>query len=295
MRKAIILGSAGYFGCTLSAHLVEAGYQIHTPDIVNGNRVDLTDASRLENVNWDVDAVFVMAGRIGNLGQFDDHAATMDANQGILANILSAIARSNHRPHVIFPSTRLVYDGCADAIPENGAQLARSVYAASKIACEALLQAFGNFYEIPYTVLRLCVAFGGARNQMTSRGTVGMFLNQIQSTGKVRIYGDGSQWRSFTHVADFVRYCDAVVQAPNCMAQIYNVPGEDLTLAQAAQSLCARFGAQLEHVPWPVNSLKLESGSTRFDGSALVHDTGLHPQYGFRDWVANATLDRPSA
>jgi UDP-glucose 4-epimerase len=286
--KCLLLGASGYLGRHLGAALQAEGHDVvacASPRAATGARLDLADRAAVDALDWKVDVVYLMAGATGTGASFADFERFVKANQLGLLNVLESIRQSGHRPRVVFPSTRLVYAGAAQALAETAALQPRTVYAVSKISGEQLLQAYAQAFGMPYTVFRVCVPYGNSQGGRYAYGTVGNFIQQAVDTGCIRLYGDGSLRRSFTHVDDV---CRVIVQASvraDCADEIFNVPGEDFSLLEAAQLIAARLQAQVECVPWPAFERQIESGSTVFDGSKLLARLPGVMTHRMADWV----------
>ena len=285
--KCLVLGASGYLGSHLAHALRAEGHDVRTvartgPD---GAPVDVGNFSSLQALDWDVDSVCMFAGVTGTTASFTQYPNFITGNQLALLNVLECIQQSGHRPRLVFPSTRLVYKGSDQALHETDAQEARTVYAASKIACELHLQAYANAYAIPYTVFRVCVPYGNALGGRYSYGTVGNFIQQAFDSSRIRLYGDGSLRRTFTHVEDICRAIVLGMARDDFANQVFNLPGEDLSLLQAAQMIAARLDACIELTAWPALDQRIESGSTVFDGSRLETRLPGLLQHSFGRWV----------
>lgn len=285
--KCLVIGAAGYLGRHLAPALQAAGHDV-TCVARNGQAglsADVGDLASLQALDWDVDRVFHFAGVTGTTASFSDFQAFVAGNQIGLLNVLDCIRRSGHRPRVVFPSTRLVYKGSERPLPEGAELEARTVYAASKIASELQLQAFAQAFGIPFTVFRICVPYGNSQGGRYSYGTVGSFIQQAFDTGRVRLYGDGRLRRTFTHVDDICRAIVGGAERTDFENEIFNIPGEDLSLLEAAGQIAMQSGATIELAPWPEFDLRIESGSTVFDGTKL---SALLPQptpQTMRAWI----------
>jgi UDP-glucose 4-epimerase len=285
--KCLVLGAGGYLGSHLLQALRSAGHDVRAVarTAAGGAVVDLAEPGSLQALDWAVDAVFMFAGVTGTAASFTESHKFIGGNQTALLNVLDGIRQSGHRPRVVFPSTRLVYKGSEQTLPESAELQARTVYAASKIACELLLQAYANAFDIPYTVYRICVPYGNTLGGRVSYGTVGNFVQQAQDSGRIRLYGDGSLRRTFIHVDDICRALVLGAAREDCANQIFNLPGEDLSLLQAASLIATRLGAGIELAPWPAFDERIESGSTVFDGSRLEARLPGLVQQSFGRWV----------
>jgi len=287
--KCLVIGAAGYLGRHLAPALRAAGHEVSS--VARGGqaglRVDVSDLKSLQSLDWDVDRVFLFAGVTGTTASFTDYQTSVVGNQIGLLNVLDCIRQSGHRPRVMFPSTRLVYKGSELPLPETAELQAKTVYAASKIACELHLQAYALAFGIPFTVFRICVPYGNAQGERYSYGTVGNFIQQALDTGRIRLYGDGSLRRTFTHVDDICRAILLGSVREDFENDVFNIPGEDLSLLQAAGLIATQLQATIELAPWPDFDARIESGSTVFDGAKLSTRLPLLTQRKISEWVTS--------
>lgn len=270
--KCLVLGSGGYVGRHLVAALRAKGHRVSIAGSragPAGSQVDIGDARTLAQVDWAVDVVFLLAGVTGTTASFNNHEAYVRGNEIGLLNVLESIRLSRRRPRLVFPSSRLVYKGSDLPLRETAELEARTIYAANKIACEFHLRAFSNAFDIPYTIFRICVPYGNSQSSEYSFGTVGNFIKQASETGRITLYGDGSQRRTFTHIDDLCNVMAVASGSADFENGTFNVSGDDLSLLQAAEVIGARLGAAIAFTPWPRFDLRIESGSTVFDGSKI--------------------------
>lgn len=287
--KCLVIGASGYLGSHLVQALRAGGHEVGAASRSGqaGLKADACDPKSLQALDWAVDTVFLMAGVTGTTASFTQYQNFVNGNQIGLLNVLDAIRQSGHRPRVVFPSTRLVYKGADHPLPETARLEARTVYAASKIACELMLQAYAQAFGIGYTVFRVCVPYGNSLGGRYSYGTVGNFIQQAQDTGRIRLYGDGGLRRTFTHVDDI---CSAIVLGSlreDFTNEVFNIAGEDLSLLQAAGLIATRLQAAIELAPWPEFDLRIESGSTVFDGSKLSSRLPTNMPRTMGEWVTS--------
>ena len=271
--KCLILGAGGYLGRHLAATLRENGHDVVAYGSLRSsleNRLDVSDFESLSQLDWNVDAVFLLAGVTGTSASFANFATFINVNDIGVLNVLESLRQSGSRPRVVFPSTRLVYAGSDRPITETSALEAKTIYAASKMSCELYLKAYANAFQIPFTILRIGVPYGNTHGEQYSFGTVGAFIKQAVDAGGIRLYGDGHLRRTFTHIDDV---CRAIVMSSTHAEfenEVVNVPGEDLSLLEAAELIAAQLNATITFTPWPTFDHSVESGSTVFDGRKFL-------------------------
>lgn len=272
--KVAIIGANGYIGKHLAFYLKRMGmtpmcYDIQEEERENYNAVDLTDKESVKDIDLNVDNIFMFAGLTGTYAGFDKYETYNAINEIGLLNLLDAIRKSEYRPKVIFPSTRLVYKGVDKALKEGDEKETKTIYSVNKIACEGLLQAYKASFDIPYSVFRICIPYGNLLSTDYSFGTIGFFINQASAGKSITLYGGGKIKRTFTHMEDL---CYQVVEAafnPNSNGEIYNIGGETYSLREAAEIIAARFGTNVVDVPWPDKDLRIESDHTYFDDTKI--------------------------
>lgn len=274
MTKCAVIGGKGYIGKHLAFYLKGRGMDVKTYDVVSDDeecyqQVDMTDADSVSMVDLNVDFIFMFAGLTGTYAGFDAYEKYVNINEIALLNLLNAIRKSDYRPKVIFPSTRLVYKGYDKPLKEEDEKESKTIYAANKLACEGYLQAYRDSFDIPYTVFRICIPYGNLLSSDYSFGTVGFFIKQAKAGNDITLYGGGSIKRTFTHMEDL---CYQIVEGAlrkESDGQIYNVGGETLSLRQAAEIVAAKFGTNVVGVPWPERDLRIESNHTYFNDTKI--------------------------
>ena len=150
-------------------------------------------------------------------------------NENILVtfNLLEA-ARKADVDAFVFASSSTVY-GETNVIPtpEDHPKRPISVYGASKLACEALIETYHRLYGIKTLSLRYANIVGP---RMT-HGVIVDFIRKLRANPKeLEILGDGTQKKSYLHVKDAV---DATLHLFNKLldgefsCEAFNVGSED--------------------------------------------------------------------
>ena len=278
--RCSIIGGKGYIGKHIEFFLKQRGIFPMVYDVLDSNddsnyrKIDLTSPASVKEIDLNVDYLFMFAGLTGTYAGFDNYQKYITINEMTLLNLLDAIRKSDYRPKVIFPSTRLVYKGYDKPLKEEDEKESKTIYAANKIACEGFLQAYHDSFDIPYTIFRICLPYGNLLSSDYSYGTIGFFIKQAEAGKDITLYGGGTIKRTFTHIEDL---CYQIIEGafhPESNGQIYNVGGETLSLYEAADIVTRKYGTKITSVPWPEKDLRIESNHTYFDDSkiqALLH------------------------
>ena len=272
--KTAIIGANGYIGKHLAFYLLQMGitpmcYDIQDEERENYKKVDLINKESVKDIDLNVDYIFMFAGLTGTYVGFDKYETYVNINEIGLLNLLDAIRNSEYRPKIIFPSTRLVYKGVDKPLKEEDEKEAKTLYAINKQACEGILYAYKQSFDIPYTVFRICIPYGNLLSTDYSFGTVGFFIKQAKAGKDITLYGGGDIKRTFTHMEDICYQIVYGAMKEESNGEIYNIGGQTLSLRQAAEIIAAQFGTNVVAVPWPERDLRIESDHTYFDDTKI--------------------------
>jgi nucleoside-diphosphate-sugar epimerase len=186
-------------------------------------------------------------------------------------------------PRVVWASSSSVY-GDAEAYPTIVGVTPtspRSPYGATKRACEDLAEIY-RIGGLSTVGLRYFTVYGPRqRPDMAMR----RLCERLMDGGAFPMFGDGSQSRDFTHVADAVEGTFLAAIAPEPDA-IYNIGGgEEATLAQVIAILedLAGESVALDRMGVQTGDVKRTSADTTRARATL----GWTPTVGLRDGLAS--------
>ena len=294
-NRIAILGANGYLGSHVCNALVEQGHSVTaygTSELPNPNipeevpyvQFDICNKNSF-SLDHSFDFVYLFSGLTGTNVSFKNYRAFVEVNEIGLLNVLDKLTELAVKPRIIFPSTRLVYEGSDDALSEEATKEAKTIYAANKLNCERLLKVYHDMAQIPYTIFRICVPFGNVLDENYSYGTMGFFLGKAKKGEPITLFGDGSLKRTFTHVSDL---CHQLIEAsmnPLSINECYNTAGETFSLLEAATLVASKYTVPIEFVPWPEEALKIESGHTVFDSSKIEQILSNPLKEQLHEWI----------
>ena len=213
MKKIAVTGGAGFIGSNLVERLLSKGHEITVVDDlstglksnldltkVTFHEISLTDRDALAKAVSGVDAIVHLGARGSVPRSLKNPIATHDVNATGTLNVLEA-ARTNGA-QVIFSSSSSVY-GRNGQLPKDESMWLSPLtpYAASKLAAEGYVQAYGAAYEVPVTLLRFFNVFGPKqRPDHEYAAVLPKWIWKAMNNEAIDVYGDGSQTRDFTYV-----------------------------------------------------------------------------------------------
>ncbi len=296
-EEVILLGADGYLG----RHVGQVLKQNERPFLAVGRRevsvdhhepyltASLSDLRSLVPALQAARFIYFFAGRTGTLDGFDRPDEFLNTNERGLLHLLNLIRQTDNRPRLVFPSTRLVYEGDSSRpLPENAPKHCRTIYAMNKLAGESYLRMYADLYGLPYTVFRICVPFGNSMPENNSYGTIHQFVAKARKGENLTIFGEGEQRRTLVHVEDLARIILEASHLLETKNSIFNVGGSDtLTITQVACKIAKQFGVDVTHIPWPETQQHIETGDTVFDDALLRQMYEPLYKWSFGRWVAN--------
>lgn len=295
-RKITIIGANSYIARNM-IHLLrnhQDQYELFLYDIQNRHFdaeetyecVNVLLEEDLNRVRLDVDAVYLFSGITGSEAGFKNYRSFVEINELPLLGLLNLYRKKESEAKLIFPSTRLVYQGSDELLSESGTKRCNSVYAINKYACEQYLELYQKAFDIRYAIFRICVPYGTLVVGASSYGTAEFMQKQAASEGCITLYGDGSVRRTVTHIEDLCKILIAGGLNEYCLNDVYNIGGENYSLLDMARTIARYQKVDIQTIPWPQLAGRIESGSTVFDSGKLDHILHPHYQHTFEKWCA---------
>ncbi len=228
--KICITGATGLIGRSLLAHLNgEKGLSItaltrtlHATGqegaakgaAVRWMRCDLGSIRDCEAAVEDQDVVVHLAHTNSPLTSDRDMPSDALLNLVPTLNLLQAIQRTGHRPHVIYPSSGGgVYGVSSSNTPfrEEQACQPNSSYGIQKLAAEHYLRLGAERGYLTATILRIANAYGWLLSPERQQGFIGTALYQALNGCPVRIFGNPRNVRDYVHIEDVLRALRIVI------------------------------------------------------------------------------------
>jgi UDP-glucuronate 4-epimerase len=255
------------------------------------HRLDLTDrdgVAGLFDAEPRIDRVVHLGAQAGVRWSLEAPFAYTDANvTGHLA-ILEAMRRAGPRiRHCVYASTSSVYGAREDGPfrESDATDHPASLYAATKIAGEAMSAAYAALYRLPLTGLRFFTVYGPwGRPDMA----YWLFTEAMLKGEPIRLFNEGRMRRDFTYVEDIVAGILAALDhaPPPGTHRLYNIgnsrPEALLDLVAILEELLGAR-AQRELLPMQAGDVP----ATFADVSAMERDFGWRPTTELRTGLAH--------
>jgi len=269
MAQVLVTGGAGFIGSHLVEALLAAGHRVRVADDLSTGRrenldavagrvellvADLADPDAARRAVEGCELVFHQAARPSVPYSLENPAGTHAAGATAALNVLEAARRAGAR-RVVLASSSSVYGETGEPVNRETAPPAPlSPYGATKAAGELYAVAYRRAFGLETVVLRYFNVYG-PRQPVDSpyAAVVPKFLRLAASGEPLPVYGDGTQSRDFTHVADVVEANLLAATAPAGAAagEILNVAaGRATTVLDLVGAIGEVFGREcaVEHL-----------------------------------------------
>jgi UDP-glucose 4-epimerase len=221
MERVVVTGASGFVGSTLVDRLLLEGFEVVGLDnhktgtprnlisaLKNKNftfhKIDLKNEVRtLAMYLKNTKRVFHLSANADIRFGAEDPYRDFQQNTQVTMDLLGCM-KENDVKEIVFASTGSIYgESHQIPTPENAPfPIQTSLYGASKLACEGLIQAFSSTYGFKSTIFRF-VSILGPRY---SHGHVIDFYHQLIANPKeLKVLGNGFQTKSYLHVEDCIQ------------------------------------------------------------------------------------------
>jgi UDP-glucose 4-epimerase len=272
--RVLVTGGAGFVGSHLAEGLVGSGYAVRVlDDLATGSRdnlhhlthqIELLEASILDTealrrAMAGVEVVFHEAAIPSVPRSVRNPAISNEVNVTGTLNVLIAARDAGVR--------RLVYAGSSSAYGASPALAASpdgrrvetmptrpmSPYAVAKLAGEQYCQVFAGIYGLETVCLRYFNVFGPRQDPNSEYAAViPRFITALMEGHALTIFGDGTQSRDFTYVANVVAANLLAMTAPSVSEETINIGcGRQTSLNELVRQLGEIAGTEprIEYLP----------------------------------------------
>lgn len=271
---ALVTGGAGFIGSHLVDGLIAHGWAaVALDDLSTGSNRNIRhllddprfrfvqgsvlDAPLVDSLVSESDVVFHLAAAVGVQLIVDRPLQSLLTNIRGTEVVLEAAER--HRVKTLLSSTSEIYGKSQngpfkedDDRVLGSPRTLRWSYSTSKAVDEILAYVYFKDRGLPTVVARLFNTIGPRQT-----GHYGMvaprFIDQALRGESLTVYGDGTQSRSFTDVADVVDACIRLVAEPKAEGGVFNVAGQsEITITDLAKLIIemTRSKSTLVYVPY---------------------------------------------
>jgi UDP-glucose 4-epimerase len=299
-RRVLVTGGAGFVGSHLIEELVARGAAVTVVDnLCTGHMDNLAPVDeKLDFRTFDLrhddlrallaerqfDVLFHLAANAYVPPSFENPRWDFETNAVATFELLEAVREASPETKIVYTSTAAVYgEGSSVPFRETDPTVPVSPYGISKLAAERYISIYARLYGLRTTVARLFPIHGP---RLRKQVVYDLLCRLREDPNELFIYGDGSQIRDLTHVANYVEGILLLAERAPWRGEAYNVSAENpVSIADLAGALCELLG---------VTPRFAYSGDVRpGDANLMCADTtrlkalGYRSRMGFREGLAD--------
>jgi UDP-glucose 4-epimerase len=315
-RRILITGGAGFIGSHLADSLLARGERVvllddfstgrrDTVEHLQGNPdVELVEGSTLDAELVDdlvkaTDGTLHLASAVGVQLIVSSPLSSLLGNVRGTDNVFASAVR--HGKRLLFTSTSEVYGkNSAGPLDEDADRIlgsafkSRWAYAMAKGFGEALAHGYYRDCKAEVIVARLFNTVG-PRQTATYGMVLPRFVRQALDGEDLTVYGNGTQTRCFTHVADTVQALLLLLDSDDAVGQLYNVGSQtEVPVIELARRVIDATGStsKVELIPYEeaYGEGFEELGRRKPETRAIRELTGWEPTRSVDDAIADVIM-----
>lgn len=255
----IVTGCAGFIGSNLVDRLLKStkNFVIGIDNCSTGNdkflkkanksknfkfiKADLLNLNKLKNLFKGGDIVFHLAANADVRYGVNNPRKDLEQNTIATQNVLEAM-KINNIKKIVFSSTGSVY-GEASIIPtpeDSPFPIQTSFYGASKVACEGLISAYCEGFNMQGYIFRFVSILG----ERYTHGHVFDFYKKLKKNPKrLAVLGNGKQRKSYLYVHDCIDAIFLSLKKSDEKLNIFNLGLNDYCeVDQSVKWICNELG-----------------------------------------------------
>ena len=300
--KFLVTGGAGFIGSNIVEALLEKGHSVRILDNFSTGRRENIDEFKndIELVEGDIRSYHIVKQAVNGIEMIlheaalpsvprsiNDPITSNEVNVGGTLNILDA-AKDAGVQRVVFASSSSIY-GDNPELPKHEGMTPKplSPYAVSKLTGEHYLRVFNKLYGLETIALRYFNVFGPKQDPTSQYSAViPKFIKAIKNNKSPEIFGDGTQSRDFTYVANVVEanILAATVDYTTPIAMNCATHGQ-VTLNELCNEINEYFNKDIKPIYGDIRAGDIKHSFAAID---LIKETlNYLPTHLFRDGLKN--------
>ena len=265
-RRALVTGAAGFIGSHVVDSCLELGLDVVATDDLSGGFYENVSAGAEWMQGNLRDAEFVKSLWDGRHFDYVYHIGAYAA-EGLSHFIRAYNYRTNLEAGVllinqsvldgverfVFTSSIAVYGGGQAPMTEEQLPQPEDPYGISKYAVELDLRAAHEMFGLDYTIFRPHNVYGERQNIADRyRNVIGIFMNSVLQGEPMPVFGDGTQMRAFSHIADVAPLIARAPLVDQSRNEVFNIGADQpYTILELAHEIADAFGVapNVRHLP----------------------------------------------
>jgi dTDP-glucose 4,6-dehydratase len=273
MKRALVIGGAGFIGSHLCERLLADGHEVVALDnFITGNikNVEHLKTSKFEFIEQDICKKTTLPGKFDYVLNFASPASPVDYMEKPIETLevgsigtqnALEIAQANNAVFLMASTSEIYGDPAIHPQKEDywgnvNSIGPRSCYDEAKRFSEAITMAYLRYHNVNTRIIRIFNTFG-PRMRLRDGRVVPNFMVQALTGQPLTVFGEGNQTRSFCYVSDLVDGIVRLLEVEYHNPVNLGNPAE-MTILEFAKKIKALTGTSSEIIfkPLPVDDPK---------------------------------------
>jgi len=297
-KRILVTGGAGFIGSNF------CNRHCDSYDVVVLDNLLLGDPEHLSSSVKFVEGDAASSEMLDSLGSFDTivhfagtssapmfHEDIVDAYRNSILSFLEVLEYANriHAKKVLYASTSSLYGNTPPPLTEDHTPIPTNHYAVTKIAMEHIASCYQKMHpELEIIGFRFMSVYGPQEEHKgIYANLISQFIWTMREGKQPLIYGDGTQTRDFTAVADVVQGITLAMETQKHLQhEIFNIgTGTSLTVLGLVEVINGILGTDIapKHIENPVteNYIRLQQA----DISKIQSTLGYQPSVSLDEGI----------
>jgi UDP-glucose 4-epimerase len=264
--RVLVTGGAGFIGSHVAEHLVHAGHDVVVLDDLSGGfarnvpkgadfvQADVVDADRVSKLfeAHRFEVVYHLAAYAAEgLSHFIRRYNYTNNLVGTATLVNAAVNFGTKR--FVFTSSIAVYGAGQTPMSESTTPVPEDPYGVAKLAAEQDLAAAARQFGLEFVIFRPHNVYGERQHIADPyRNVVGIFMKCLLEDRALPVFGDGSQSRAFSYIADVAPVIARAGTEAGARNEIFNIGADTaVTVRELAEEVSRQFGkpCRIEFLP----------------------------------------------
>lgn len=297
MKKALVIGGAGFIGHNLVLRLKKEGWWVKVIDKKIKPDFEFSPADEYLchdcrfsfYIEGGYERIYNLAADMGGAGFVftgDNDADILTNSVLINLNLLAELKRINYKNPVLYSSSVCIYSPEATAVCADEASAypasADSNYGWEKLYSERLYEAYARNYGLNVRIARFNNTYGphGVFEGGREKSPAAVCRKVIDSNGEVKIWGDGKQVREYVYIDDLLDAMEVLIQSE--ITEPVNIGPDDAVILDELVQIAANVeGKQvtIKHVDGPIGL------QVRRTGNKIIKSLGWSPKVSIEEGI----------
>ncbi|MBA3045808.1 MAG: NAD-dependent epimerase/dehydratase family protein [Euryarchaeota archaeon] len=162
-------------------------------------------------------------------------------------------------------------------------------YAASKAACDLLVQSYENTFGLDCAIIRPFNNYGPRQNEGSYAGIIPITIERIMAGKQPIIHGDGLQTRDYIYVSDTVEGMIQIYNNSNTRGKVINLAtGQEISVLDMVKAIARElnYAGEFDFQPPRLADVRRHRGDITLAKKMIGFEPGTSFEAGIKETVA---------